>query len=206
MTASVARDHIPSDIADLSNHMCISILTRGNGILFNASSILEEDIVEICIWLGHTHTIGVLWYSESKSVMLFHTTDELQIVACGVVKAWMLHEEAIIVRTSPPSAAHVRAYMAVVNGEPFGAQPPPSDGEEEPHSSPSNPHLSGRTPQLQVNLGDLADDELQQLMEDLHWEVALQELNAPPRHPHQHLGEILWEMGILMWMTGRSHF
>ena len=93
--------------------------------------------------------------------MLFHTTDELQVMMHGVVKAMMLHDEAIRVRTSPPSATHVRAYMAAVNGEPSGIQPPPSSGEEEPHLSPSNSHLGGRTPQhLQANLGDLTDNEL----------------------------------------------
>ena len=120
MTALAPRDCIPSDIADLSSHMCIFILTRDNGIPFDASSILEEDVIEICIWLGHKHPEGVLQYSAIESVMLFHTTDELQIMACWVMKALMLHDEAIIVRTSPPSAAHTRAYMAVVNGEPCG--------------------------------------------------------------------------------------
>ena len=86
----------------------------------------------------------------------------------------MLCDKAIKVRTSPPSATHGRAYMAVVNGEPSGTQPLPSDGEEEPHLFPSNPHLSGRTPQhFQANLGDLTDNELQQLMEELHRKIAL---------------------------------
>ena len=49
--------------------------------------------------------------------MLFHFTDEMQVMACGVVKAITLHKEAIKVRTSP-SITHVRAYMAVVNGGP----------------------------------------------------------------------------------------
>ena len=102
--------------------------------------------------------------------MLFHTADELQIVACGVVKAMMLHDESIRVRTFPPSATHQRAYMAVENGEPSSIQPLPSDGEEELHLPPSNPHLGGRALQhLQANLGDLADNELPQLMEELHW-------------------------------------
>ena len=100
------------------------ILTRGDGTPFNASSILEEDVVEICIQLGHTHPKGVLWYSAIKSVMLFHTADKLQVTACGVVKASSLHKEAIRVWTSPPSATHVRTYMAVVNGEPSSTQPP----------------------------------------------------------------------------------
>ena len=60
------------------------------------------------------------------------------------------------------------AYMAMLTREPSGTQPLPSDGEEQPHLSPSNPHLGGRTPQnLQVNLWDLTDDELWQLMEEL---------------------------------------
>ena len=32
-------------------------------------------------------------------------------------------------------------------------------------------------------LGDLVDNELQQLLEDLHWDTALRDLNAPPRDP-----------------------
>ena len=99
-TALVARDHIPSNIADLSNHVCLFALTKGDGTPFNASSILEEDIIEICVWFGHTNPERVLWYSAIKSVMLFHTMDELQVMMCGVVKAMMLHNEAIRVRTS----------------------------------------------------------------------------------------------------------
>ena len=141
----------------------------------------EEDIIKICTWLEHIHPKGVLQYSSIELVIIFHTTDKLQVTACGVVKASMLHEEAIRVRTSP-SATHVRAYMVVVNGEPSGTQPPTSKGEEEPKLSPSNPHPGGRTPhQLQAYLRDLADDELKQLMEDLGWEVILRELKGPPR-------------------------
>ena len=51
--------------------------------------------------------------------------------------------------------------MAIIIGEPSGIQPPPSNGEEEPQLSPSNPHPGGKTPQhLQGNLGDLMDNEL----------------------------------------------
>ena len=87
--------------------------------------------------------------------------DELQIMMHGVVKALALCEEAIRVRTSPPSTAHVQDYMATVTWEPSGTQAPPSDDEEEPHLSPSNPHPGRRTlQQLQANLGDLMDNEL----------------------------------------------
>ena len=181
--ALVARDHIPSNIADLSNCMFLFVLTRDDGTLFDVSSILEEDIIEICIWLGHTHPEGVFQDSTIETVMLFHTTDELQIAMHGTMKASMLHDEAIRVKSSPPSANHVRCYMAVV-GEPSGTQPPPSDGEEEHHLSPSNTHPGGRTPHhLQANFGDLVDNELCQLMEDLHWEVALPRAEHTPQKP-----------------------
>ena len=96
--------------------MCLFALTKGDGTLFDASSILEEDIIEICIWFGYTHPEGVLWFSAIESVVLLHTMHELQTALYGVIKASMLHEEAIRLRTSPPSAAHVWAYMAGVTG------------------------------------------------------------------------------------------
>ena len=51
--------------------MCILILTRGDGTTFDASSIQEEDVIKICLQLGHTHSEGVLQYSVIESVMLF---------------------------------------------------------------------------------------------------------------------------------------
>ena len=97
----------------------------------------------------------------------------------------VLHEEAIAVRASAPSDIHMRAYMATVGGEPSRTQPPPSEGEEEVHSPTGKPHLGGGTPHhLQVDLGNLANHELFQLMEDLCQEVVLCELNAPPRNPN----------------------
>ena len=101
----------------------------------------------------------------------------------------------------------VMAYMAVVNGESSGTQPPTPDREEGPQLSPNDLHPGGRTPhQLQVNLGNLADDGLWQLMKDLCWEVTLGKLNAPQEIHHWPLGEIQWEIGIPMWMTRRSSF
>ena len=47
-----------------------------------------------------------------------------------------------------------------------------------------NPHPGGETPHhLQMDLGNLADQELHQLMKDLHQAVTFCELNAPPRRP-----------------------
>ena len=56
--------------------------------------------------------------------------------------------------------------------------------QSDPHSPTGNPHWGGGTLQcLQAEFGDLTDKELCQLMEDLHQEVALHELHAPPSNP-----------------------
>ena len=186
----VACDSIPGDEVELLNCMCVLVLTWGDGTPFDAAS-MQEDIIEICIQLGQTHPEGVLLYSAVEWVILFHSTDEMLVTACGVIKAMALYEEPIRLRMSPPSATHVRAFMAARNGEPLGAQPPTPDMEEDPKPSPSDPHPDGKTPhQLQVNLGDLEDAELQQLMEDLCWEVALRELNVTQGPTTNPQGEI----------------
>ena len=115
--------------------MCILVLTRGDGTQFDAASIQEEDIIEICVWLGHTHPEGVLWYLASKLVMLFHSMDEMLVAADGVIKAMTLCKKFIKLRTSPPSATHVKVHMVVMDGEPSGTQHPTPDREEGPQLS-----------------------------------------------------------------------
>ena len=42
----------------------------------------------------------------------------MQCATYGAIKAMLLHEEAIAIRTSAPSKIHIRAYMTTVGGEP----------------------------------------------------------------------------------------
>ena len=57
-------------------------------------------------------------------------------------------------------------------------------GESYPNSPTGNPHWGGGTPQfLQAELGDLAGQELHQLVEDLHQEITLHDLHVPPSNP-----------------------
>ena len=80
--------------------------------------------------------------------------------------------------------------MVEIDGKPSGTQHPTPDREGDPQLSHSDPHLGGRTPhQSQVNLGDLADNELLQLMEDLCQEVTLRELSAPQGSTTDPLGK-----------------
>ena len=169
-------------------------LNKKDGTLFDVTSIQEEDIMEICVWLGHTHLLGVLHYTMRESIILFQSVDVMESAMHGAIKAMVLYNEPIAVGATNPSKTHLKAYMTTVGGE-------------EPHLPPGNPHPGGGTPHhLQVELGDLADLELCQLLEDLCGEVTLCELNAPPEALHQCLGETQLGTGILMQMTRRSPF
>ena len=59
------------DETKLLNCMCILVLAKGNDTPFNATSIQEENIVELCIEVGQAHPKGVLWFSAKELVVLF---------------------------------------------------------------------------------------------------------------------------------------
>ena len=70
--------------------MCLFVLTRQDGTPFGATSVFEEDIVEICVTLGHTHPMGVFHYSVMELVALFHPTEDMQCVTHRAIKAMVL--------------------------------------------------------------------------------------------------------------------
>ena len=83
-----------------------------------------------------------------------------------------------------PSEHHIMAYITIVRGDHSKLQSLPSEGESDPHSPTGNPHLGGGTlHHLKAKLGSLTDQELYQLMEDLHQEIAHHELHTLPSNP-----------------------
>ena len=48
-TFLAAWDHTLGDDPDLLNHMCVLTVARDDGTLFDADSLQEEDIVELCV-------------------------------------------------------------------------------------------------------------------------------------------------------------
>ena len=79
---------VPSAEVVFRDKLCLVSITRRDDTLMDASSILEEDIVEICVAKGHTHPLGVLHYSTMELVVLFHSSDELQHATCRSIKKW----------------------------------------------------------------------------------------------------------------------
>ena len=51
----------------------------------DASSISEEDIIEICVKKGHIHPLGVLHYLAMESIVLFGTAEDLKQASHSLV-------------------------------------------------------------------------------------------------------------------------
>ena len=205
-TAS-GRDQAPSDDSHLKAKMCMFILMQRDGTPFDATSVTEEDIMEICITLGQTHPLGVLWYLATKLVVLFCMAEEMQQASHGATKAMELQDEPIAIKTVAPMEQHIRVYITVVGGDHSKLQSPPSEGKGDPHSPTGNLHPGrGTQCQLQAELGNFTDQELHQLVEDLHQEIALCKLHAPPSNPQPTPWREPSGSGNLMGMTRRSPF
>ena len=117
----------------------------------DASSILEEDIVGICVQKSHTHPLGVLWYLVAESVILFGTMEDLNQASHTLMDVTELHGEASPVQTMAPLEAHVAMFTSVWHSK-------PTTGEGELHTPPQQAPPSEGT--LCHQLGDLKDSEL----------------------------------------------
>ena len=173
-STTASRDHdVPFAKVIFRDKLCLVSITRRDDTLMDASSISEEDVIKICVTKGHTHSLGVLHYSIMETVVLFHSMDELQHTTCRIIKTREFQGEAITVRAMAPSESHVTAYLTMSHLN-------PSNGQRELHTPPQQTPPTGGTPHhLQVELGDLANHELHQLMEDLMQEIAQCEIHVP---------------------------
>ena len=89
-TTASGRDHALYNEHKLKSRMCLFVITQKDGTPFDAISVTEEDIIEICIKMGHTHPLGVLHYSAMESIALFSSTEEMQCATCRAVKVMEL--------------------------------------------------------------------------------------------------------------------
>ena len=176
-SATALRDwEVPSPNSFQDRLLLISI-TRGVGTPLDASSIMEEDIVEICVRRAQAHPLGVLQYSVVESVVLFGNLKDVNHTHRTLPDMMELHDEAIMVWTMAPTQAHVAAFHAMWHSN-------PTTGEGEPHTPPYQTPPSEETPcHIHAQLGDLNNSEVQQLLKDLSQEIAQCKLTAPPSNP-----------------------
>ena len=166
----------------------------------NASSILEEDIVEICIRRAHAHPLGVLWYSVPESVILFRNLKDVNCAHCTLPDMMELCCKAITVQTMALTEAQVVAFNVMWHSN-------PTTGDGELHTPPQQTPPSEETPHhLHAQLGDLNDSELQQLVKDLSQEITQHKLTAPPATLLLMTGHVHWAVESPRKMTRRSPF
>ena len=79
----------------------------------DASFIMEEDIVEICIRRAHICPLGVLWYSTVESVVLFGNLEDVNCAHRSLLDMTELCNEAITVWKMAPTEAHVAAFTTM---------------------------------------------------------------------------------------------
>ena len=128
-SATASRDwEVPSPDS-FQNRLLLITITRGDGTPMDASSILEEDIVKICVRRAHAQPLGVLWYSTVESVVLFGSLKDVNCAHHILPDMMELCNEAIMVRTMAPTEAHVAAFTAMWCSN-------PTTGDGEPHTPP----------------------------------------------------------------------
>ena len=143
MATASGRDLVPTDDHTLKTQMCLFIVMHKDGTPFETTSIMEEDIVQFCVMLGHIHPLGVLQYSATESVILFHTAAEIQQASCGTPKVTELCNKLITMKIVAPTEPQVKVYIQVGGGYPPKLWSLPSEEEEDVNSPIGNPDWGG---------------------------------------------------------------
>ena len=76
-SATISWDWEAQSPNSLWDRLLVVSITKRDGTLLDASSILEEDIMELCVRRAHTHLLGVLWYSMADSVVFFNNVADV---------------------------------------------------------------------------------------------------------------------------------
>ena len=87
MTALAAHDHTLGNDSKLLNYMCVLAIASDDGTPFNAASVHEEDIIELCVKVGQAHPKGVLWLPVIELVIVFQSNEEMLAAAHMATKA-----------------------------------------------------------------------------------------------------------------------
>ena len=176
-STTVSRDLEVQSPDSVQDKLLVVSITKRDGTPLDASSILEEDIVELCVRRVHTHPLDVLWYSMVDSVVLFSNVADVNHTQHVLPDVLEFCNEAITTWTMAPAQAHVTAFIKMWHSN-------PATGEGELHTPPYRTPPNEETPHhIHAQLGDLNDHELQQLVRDLLQEIAQCKSMAPPSYP-----------------------
>ena len=127
-TALAAYDHTLGDDPDLANCICVLTIAGGDGTPFDADSLQEEDVVELCIGMGQANPNGVLLLLVMELVIAFHSSEEMLSAVCLITMATVWCDDPISLHIQPPTAAQIQDYIAMRDRCPSGASAPTPQG------------------------------------------------------------------------------
>ena len=154
-SATVSQDREVQSPNSLQDRLLVVSITKRDGTPLDASSILEEDIMELCIRRAHTHPLGVLQYSVVDLVVFFNNVVDVNHTQQVLPDVLEFRDEAIATWTMAPMQAHIIAFIEMWCSN-------PATGEGGLHTPPYRTPPNEETPHcIHVQLGDLNDNELQ---------------------------------------------
>ena len=153
-SATASRDQEVPSPESLQDKLLAVSITKGDGTPLDASPIMEEDIVEICVRRAHTCPLGMLWYSTVESVVLFGNVTHVNRSHRILPDVMEFRDEVIMIWTMAPAEVQVTTFQSM-----WHSNPTARDGElhTPPYQTPPNEETPCR---IHAQLGDLNDSEL----------------------------------------------
>ena len=102
-SATVSRDREVQSPDPLPDKLLVVSLVKRDGTPLDASSISEEDIVELCVRRAHTRPLGVLRYSVADSVVFLNDAAAVDRTQRALLDVTEFGEETIAIRTMAPT-------------------------------------------------------------------------------------------------------
>ena len=153
-SATVSRDREVQSPDPLPDKLLVVSIIRRDGTLLDASSISEEDIVELCIRRAHTCPLGVLQYSAADLVVFFNNVADVNRTQHALPDVTEFRDEAIMIWTMAPMEVQVTMFQTMWHSNPMA-------GTGELHTPPYRTPPNEETPHhIHAQLGDLNDHEL----------------------------------------------
>ena len=153
-SATGSRDWEVQSPDPLPDKLLVVSIVKRDGTLLDASSILEEDIVELCARRAHTRLLGVLRYSAVDSVVFLNDAAAVDRTQHALLDVMEFGDEAVAIRTMAPTEVQVTAFQTMWHSNTVAGA---GELHTPPYHTPPNEEMPCR---IHAQLGDLNDNEL----------------------------------------------
>ena len=89
---------------ELGSRMCVLIATKFNDTPLCSGSFREEDVIELCIKIGHECPKSVLWLSDTEVMPEFKCAFDMVDVTCQLSMVITWQGESVMLQSLPTSS------------------------------------------------------------------------------------------------------